>query len=137
MRVVLRVLAMHFRPKFETFFVSAAIVLLSSAAADAAPALRYSSAPNTRERRVTLRRDGDRVVIVNDATGDVVASSSASATRRVVVQGLEGSHTDTLTVDLRRGLTLPDGVEFDAGVAGFDTLNIVHDPARLVRFDYE
>lgn len=99
--------------------------------------MTYASSPATSKTRVTLRRDGDRVVIVDDDTRALVASRPMSVTDRVVVRGIDGNHNDALTVDLRGGLSIPGGVDFDAGVAGFDTLTIVHDGAQLVRFDYE
>jgi uncharacterized repeat protein (TIGR01451 family) len=117
--------------------VSVLAIATTASAQRPASLLTYSSPRETKQRSITLRRDGNQVVLVDDSTHAVVASSPGSQTQRVVVQGLEGDHTDTLTVDLRGGLSLPGGVEFDAGVAGFDTLKIAHDPAKEVRYEYE
>jgi uncharacterized repeat protein (TIGR01451 family) len=85
----------------------------------------YVASPAARETRVTLRRQGDRIVIIDDVTHAVVASGRADRIKQVVVRGVDGDHNDTLTVDFSGGLSLPGGIDFDGGIGGFDTLRIV------------
>jgi hypothetical protein len=98
--------------------------------------LTYNSPSTTHATNVTLRRDGDDMVLVDDDRQYVVSRRPIGATRRVVVNGVKREHNDSLTVDLRGGLPLPDGVSFMAGVDGFDTLAVLSDPAGEVTFDY-
>ncbi len=68
---------------------------------------------------ITLRGDGDRLVVMRGES--VVASAAAAVTTRVVIRGV-ADRDDTLTVDLSQPLHLADGIEYDGGARGFDTL---------------
>ncbi|HYO76123.1 MAG TPA: IPTL-CTERM sorting domain-containing protein [Thermoanaerobaculia bacterium] len=94
------------------------VVLCSNVSAST---LTYTAVPSARDAHYTLRGAGNEVVIVDDRSGNVVASAPANETRRVVVQGASGAHDDTLTVDLS-ALRLPEGVDYDGGARGWDTL---------------
>ncbi|HUA61263.1 MAG TPA: DUF11 domain-containing protein [Verrucomicrobiae bacterium] len=87
--------------------------------------LRYVADPATRESRLTLRRQGARILIVDDFSNRIVATAPAAQVKRVSVRGVDGDHNDTLTVDFSDGLNLPGGIDFDGGAGGFDTLQIV------------
>jgi len=87
--------------------------------------LRYVASPETKETRVTLVRQAERILIIDDFTHEIVAGGRADRIKRVIVRGVDGDHNDTLTVDFSGGLSLPGGIDFDGGTAGFDTLRIV------------
>lgn len=87
--------------------------------------LRYSASAASSETHVTLRRQAGRVIVIDDSTHRIVASGDAGRIKRVSVRGVDGDHNDTLTVDFSGGLSLPGGIDFDGGTAGFDTLRIV------------
>ncbi len=88
-------------------------------------------------RSVTLRRDSSGLALLDEQTGSVVQTLPLDTPGPVVIHGIEGNHTDTLTVDLRGGFDIPQGISYEAGVGGFDTLRILHEPANRVRLDYE
>ena len=117
------------------FALLAALIGVAFAAADrygtnlegsATPGvLMYVASPATKETRVTLRRQADRILIIDDFTHTIVAGGRADRIKRVIVRGVDGDHNDTLTVDFSGRLCLPGGIDFDGGTAGFDTLRIV------------
>ena len=76
---------------------------------------------------MTLRRQADRIVIIDDFTHTIMAGGRADQIKRVIVRGVDGDHNDTLTVDFSGGLYLPGGIDFDGGADGFDSLRIVGD----------
>src|SRR5437868_12944575 len=86
--------------------------------------LRFDSSPLTPRTNITLRHDGDRVVIVDDDSHAILTSARADATDGVVIRGVDGDHDDTLTIDMR-GLILPGSIDFDGGRGGFDTLRVI------------
>lgn len=69
-----------------------------------------------------MRGSGEAIVVIDDATGRVVASAPAASTTGVVVRGASGAHDDTLTVELSDALRLPGGIDYDGGSGGWDTL---------------
>jgi len=84
--------------------------------------LRYVAPATSRSMRVTLRRERERLVVIDDDSGRVVASSAGGRTRRVVIRGGGGVHDDTLTVDLSQQIELPEGIDYDGGSGGWDSL---------------
>ena len=84
--------------------------------------LTWESRSAAAQSHLTLREEGGEIVLIDDATKRVVASAPASDTTRVVVRGADGAHDDTLTVDLSHGLRLAEGIDYDGGAGGFDTL---------------
>ena len=103
-------------------------------ASTASSILTYVASPATAETRITLLRQGARLVIVDDGTRAILASELARDIRQVVVRGVDGDHNDTLTVDFSGGLSLPGGIDFDGGIGGFDTLRIVGGSASAGRY---
>ena len=87
-----------------------------------ADVLTFNAPATARENRMTLRVDATRLVLTDDGSR-VLASTDAATTRRVVIHGADGATDDTLTVDLT-GITLPQGIDYDGGRGGFDTLVI-------------
>lgn len=101
----------------------AAVLLLSILSLPAfASILTYVNQSADADRRLTLRADGDRVLLVDDRSHAVVAS--AVAPERVIVRGAPGAHDDALTIDLANKLSVPGGIKFDGGAGGWDTLII-------------
>lgn len=76
------------------------------------------------ERHLTLRREGQRLRLVDTHSEEVVAGAMAAAIDRVVIAGAAGDHRDTLTLDLSQNLTLPGGIDFDGGAGGWDSLEL-------------
>jgi hypothetical protein len=75
--------------------------------------------------RLTLRLNGGVLEVVNDATGLVVDSRAFTDTRLVQIFG-NPSEDDTLTIDYSGGFfVVPDGIEFDGGNLGHDTLRVI------------
>jgi uncharacterized repeat protein (TIGR01451 family) len=74
------------------------------------------------ERHLTLRREGERLLLVDEHSQEVVASARAAGTDRVVIAGATGDRRDTLTLDLTEGITLAGGIDFDGGAGGWDSL---------------
>ena len=93
--------------------------------------LNFTPAPGPAANALTLRADGPNVELLDTATGAVLQSRLLAATRGVSIHGLPGQVDDTLTVDLSGGpLALPDGIIFDGGAGGYDTLAVTGgDPA--------
>ena len=94
-----------------------------SAETPAEGTLTFTATAGERAVRMTLSREGDDLLLTDDASSRVLASAPAASTRRVIIRGAEGAHDDTLTVQLS-GLELPGGVDFDAGAGGRDALVI-------------
>jgi uncharacterized repeat protein (TIGR01451 family) len=84
--------------------------------------LRYFNVDSARQRHLTLRSTAGDVQIVDDSTGQIVASAPTGDVRKVIIRGASGAHDDQLTVDLSTPFDLPGGIDFDGGAGGFDTL---------------
>ena len=69
--------------------------------------------------------------LLDTATGAVLQSRPLASISGVSIHGLPGQVDDTLTVDLAGGpLALPDGIHFDGGAGGYDSLIVAGgDPA--------
>lgn len=74
----------------------------------------------------TLRLNGDDLEIVDDATGDVWASQALANTDKVEIFGAAGED-DQLTIDFASGgsFRIEEGIHFDGGLLGFDTLRVI------------
>ena len=85
----------------------------------------YRAAAGTPAVLLTLRRDGDQVLVVDSVTGRVRARRAISGVSGVFVSGPGGTTDSTLTVDLAGGdLDVPGGVSWDGGHGGFNTLAV-------------
>jgi uncharacterized repeat protein (TIGR01451 family) len=82
------------------------------------------------DRRLTLRRDCERLVLVDDDTRVVVASARAATTDRVAIEGASGDRRDSLTIDLSQPITLAGGIDYDGGEGGWDVLALSGGSAR-------
>jgi len=98
------------------------IGVAGGARAAAADTLHYSVPGEAAAARLTLRAAGERIVIVDDDTGEIVASAPTVVTRAVRIAGAAGARNDVLTVDLSEPLALPGGIAYDGGDGGWDTL---------------
>ncbi|PYS78376.1 MAG: hypothetical protein DMF66_06615, partial [Acidobacteria bacterium] len=97
--------------------------------------LAYTAPAGGAENRYTLRRRGDDLVLSDDRTGAVLRSQPLAATSRVVVRGADGETNDTLTVDFGGGVfSVPEGISYDGGAGGFDTLAIAGGTATDERY---
>ena len=96
--------------------------------------LSYRSSALTQATAVTLRRSGPKLVLTDDVTHRVLVSAPAATTRKFVMRGLDGPHDDTLTVDVT-GISLPEGIDYDGGLGGFDSLNLVGTGVRRTTQD--
>jgi len=99
--------------------VGLALAVAAPAAASPAP-LRYDAPAGG--SALTLVRAGSDLRVVDDATGDVVASSALADTTGVDIHGTD-SGDDRLTVDLGGG-DFAAPVAYDGGAGGFDTLAV-------------
>lgn len=84
--------------------------------------LVVAATPAFADNHLILRRDGERLVIIDGRSREVLASAAAAAANRVVIRGAAGKHNDTLTIDLTQPISLPGGIDYDGGAAGWDTL---------------
>jgi hypothetical protein len=93
--------------------------------------LTYVAPPGPATNQLTLRRSGASILLLDTATRAVLLSRPLAGAEGVSIQGQPGSVDDTLTVDLGGGpLALPQGIHFDGGAGGYDTLAITGgDPA--------
>ena len=80
-------------------------------------------------QQLLLRRDGDRLVLVDQQSRAIVASAPAVSTRRVVIAGA-ANRNDTLTLDLSSPISLPQGIDYDGGARGWDTLVVTGGSVR-------
>lgn len=85
------------------------------------------------DRHVVLRRAGERLLIESAHSGATLAAGPAATTDRVVIHGASGAHDDTLTVDLSSPIVLRDGIDYDGGASGWDTLVLQGGSAREQR----
>lgn len=108
-------------------------ILALIAAPVLADTLHYVNEPTGASRHVTLHRDGGALLITDAGSGTVVASRLAATTDRVVIEGADGQHQDTLTIDLTEPFTLARGIDYDGGLAGWDTLVLQGGSARNQR----
>lgn len=83
--------------------------------------LTYANRSADRARHLTLARDGERLLLRDDA-GAIVAAAIATTIDRVAIAGAAGAHDDTLTVDLSQPFTLARGIDYDGGARGWDSL---------------
>ena len=109
----------------------ALLVLFGLSQGAGAESLSFDAAAHGKPAHYTAKVDGTRLVVIDDATSRELASAPAASTRRLVVRGADGAHDDTLTVDVT-GLALPDGIDYDGGAGGFDTL-VIHGGATQAR----
>jgi hypothetical protein len=66
---------------------------------------------------------GPNLVLLDGATQAVLQSRPLAGTQGVTIQGAPGNVDDALTVDLSGGApALPDGIHFDGGAGGYDSL---------------
>jgi hypothetical protein len=88
--------------------------------------LGYVAPSDNGPDHLTLRRNGDELELVDDATNTVVASHGMGATRLVEIVGADGED-DTLTIDYNFGgfFTVAGGISFDGGAGGNDRLRVV------------
>ena len=93
--------------------------------------LTYAAPPGPAKNQLTLRRSGASILLLDTASQAVLLSRPLAGAEGVSIQGQPGSVDDTLTVDLGGGpLALPQGIHFDGGVGGYDTLVVTGgDPA--------
>ncbi len=99
--------------------------LPAAAEPGAASILTYAAPVAARgtENRYTLRVRGTALELSDSASGAVLRSRPLAATAGVDIRGADGDTNDTLTVDLGGGLlALPQGIRYDGGTGGFDTL---------------
>jgi Ca2+-binding RTX toxin-like protein len=77
--------------------------------------------PNT----ILLRRDGSILQVIDEATGQVVASRRLGSTIGIIINGA-ANEDDQLTVDLKSGglILVPAGIQFNGGDGGNDVLII-------------
>jgi Ca2+-binding RTX toxin-like protein len=82
--------------------------------------------PADQPATVVVRRDGNDVIVVDQATGDELLRRQLDAVKSVVIEGSDTA-ADTLIVDLRTAdpLTLPGGVEFVGGGDRLDRLSVM------------
>ena len=97
------------------------VVCVAMLSSRPAATLIYVNGTANTGQNLLLRRDGDRLVLVNQQSRAVVASAPAGSTQRVVVVGAD-DRNDTLTLDLTNPLSLPRGIDYDGGARGWDTL---------------
>ncbi len=84
---------------------------------------RTTDRPGT-ERRLSLARHATHLELSDAATGAVVAAAPADRVRAVRIVGAAGNN-DTLAIDFTGGaIVLPDGIYYDGGSAGFDSLEL-------------
>jgi hypothetical protein len=132
--------------KFTSAFLLVALALALFGAAWAArdrfgalaagKPLAYKAHAGGAENRYTLRRRGGDLVLSDDRTGAVLRSQPLAATSRVVICGADGETNDTLTVDFGGGMfSVPEGISYDGGAGGFDTLAIAGGAAAVERYD--
>jgi hypothetical protein len=94
-------------------------------AAKESQVLAYTAppAPGGEENRFTLRLRGADLELSDTRSGSILLSAPQDSLRGVEIEGADGDTNDTLTVDFSGGLfSLPDGIRFDGGVGGYDTL---------------
>jgi len=85
--------------------------------------LSYTAPAGHSQNTLTLLASGPTLELLDGATGSILASRPLAGTDGVTIQGAPGNVDDALTVDLSGGaLALPDGIHFDGGVGGWDTL---------------
>jgi uncharacterized repeat protein (TIGR01451 family) len=121
------------------FLVFLSALSVSGLAAVPAPPLIFVNRSEEPSRQLTLRREGDRLVIVDGRSRAVVASASASETQHVIIRGADESD-DTLTVDLTNPFSLSEGIDYDGGVGGWDSLVLMggfvqHQTVRQTKYD--
>jgi Calx-beta domain/Domain of unknown function (DUF4214) len=98
--------------------------------------LAYTAPAGASENRMTLRRRGDDLLLADDLTGDVLAACPLTDTSGVFIKGADGETNDTLTVDFSGGMfSPPEGIHYDGGVGGFDTLALAGGTATSERYD--
>src|SRR3982074_734418 len=103
------------------------MALPSIAAATGLHSLIYTAPrhPAGGENRYTLRLRGDKLELSETESGVVSRSQLIAATSGVVIQGANGNVNDTLIVDFSGGMfSLPEGIRYDGGEGGYDTLVI-------------
>lgn len=76
------------------------------------------------QRRLSLARHAEQLELSDAATGTVVATAPADRVRSVRIVGAP-DNDDTLAIDFTGGaIVLPDGIHYDGGSAGFDSLEL-------------
>lgn len=108
------------------------LVLVACAIAFPAVAdtLSYVNRSANAERRLTLRRERERLVLVDDDSRVIVASAPAATTDRVAIEGASGDRRDSLTIDLSQPIALAGGIDYDGGEGGWDVLALTGGSAR-------
>ena len=86
--------------------------------------LTYVAPVNTElGNRLVLKVNGGLVDLLDDRTGALLLRQRLAETSGAVILGADGDTNDTLIVDLSGGpIPLADGIRYDGGVGGFDTL---------------
>ncbi|HXH38234.1 MAG TPA: hypothetical protein VNN08_06375, partial [Thermoanaerobaculia bacterium] len=112
---------MNLPPAILSIFVLS-ISFASEAVANPSRTLMYVNR-SADGQQLILRRDGERLVIVDQRSYTVVASAPARETAHVTVRGAD-DRDDTLTLDLSTPFSLAGGIDYDGGAAGWDTLVI-------------
>src|SRR4051812_16881003 len=95
----------------------AALVLLSTSA----HAATWTIASSKNGQNLVLRREGTRLVLLDQTAHRRVASADARTIHHVVIQGAPGPHNDALTVEVSSELVLSGGIDYDGGDEGWDT----------------
>jgi hypothetical protein len=115
----------------------AATLAFSAVPTPGRKALVYMAAARAAGRQqLLLERNGDRVELVDATTHHLLGSRPLTDTSAVIVRAGKGSD-DTPTVDLSGGpLELPDGVSYDGGRGGYDTLKLVGGRSRAVGYQF-
>ena len=102
-------------PRFATLLVLAATPLFAGT-------LTHVNHSTAADSHITLRREGQRLHLVESRTRSIVAQAPVATTDRVEIRGASGKHDDTLTIDLTEPIVLAGGIDYDGGSAGWDTL---------------
>lgn len=122
--------AAEYTPPMRVRALAVVLILILSAPSVLAATLHYSFGA---DRHVVLRRAGERLLIASAHSGATLAAAPAATTDRVVIRGASGAHDDTLTVELSSPIVLRDGIDYDGGAGGWDTLVLQGGSAREQR----
>ena len=123
--VVLVALSFFLAPDLQTPTAAGSVSESVLPATNESGTLAYtaSAAPCGEKNQITLKLHGANLVLSDSRSGFILCSRPLALTRGVEIKGAGGDTNDTLTVDFSGGpFSLPEGLRFDGGVGGYDTL---------------